>query len=124
MRATFIEAFGFTEWVSEFLSDEALADLQVLLLMATPDAGDVIPGCGGLRKIRVADSRRAKGKRGGIRVIYLYVPEAKWFLLIDAYNKDEKDDLTADEKGLLAQLASQFKQEAIAATSQGRRKTR
>ena len=47
--------------------------------MADPEKGDVIKGCGGLRKVRVADPKRKKGKRRGARIIYLHVPEARWF---------------------------------------------
>ena len=48
-------------------------------LMNDPESGAVMPGCGGLRKIRIADPGRGKGKRGGARVIYLHVPEASVF---------------------------------------------
>jgi hypothetical protein len=90
-------------------------------LMDNPDRGDVMPGCGGLRKIRTADPRRGKGKRGGARVIYLYVPEAKWFFMLDAYDKDEQDDLTAAEKKVLSGLARELKQQAKAAAEHPRR---
>jgi mRNA-degrading endonuclease RelE of RelBE toxin-antitoxin system len=40
--------------------------------MLNPEAGDTIPGTGGLRKVRFADERRGKGKRGGLRVIYYW----------------------------------------------------
>jgi hypothetical protein len=46
-----------------------ISQLQVAL-MANPEAGDLIEGTGGLRKLRFGDSRRSKGKRGGLRVIY------------------------------------------------------
>lgn len=108
MRAIFIESIEFTAWIASSLPDETYAALQ-LDLMENPDAGDVMPGCGGLRKIRVSDPRRGKGKRGGARVIYLYVPEVKQFYMLDAYGKDEKDDLIADEKKQLAKLAHALK---------------
>ena len=114
MKATFVETTEFTRSISGSLPDEAYAALQQVL-MANPDAGAVMAGCGGLRKIRAADARRGKGKRGGARVIYLYVPIAKRFYMLDIYGKDEKDDLSADEKKLLRRLADQLKREAIAA---------
>ena len=83
--------------------------------MSNPQKGTVLRGCGGLRKVRIADPRRSKGKRGGARVIYLYVPEAKWFFLLDVYGKDEKEDLTAHEKADLRKLAAELKQQAAAA---------
>ena len=115
MKKVFIESGEFTKWVRRYLDDDAYAAFQQLLLEA-PDRGPVIPGCGSLRKIRLADSRRGKGKRGGARVIYLHVPEADWIFLLDIYSKAEKDDLAAEEKKLLRRLAEQFRSEAIAST--------
>lgn len=103
MKAVFIETSEFTEWVSEHLTDDLYSSLQQEL-MADPEKGDVIKGCGGLRKARVADPKRKKGKRGGARVIDLHVPEARWFYMLDIYGKDEKDDLPNDEKKLLSEL--------------------
>ncbi len=113
MKATFIETTGFTRAISDFLPDNAYAKFQQRLMM-NPDDGDVMPGCGGLRKARTADPKRGKGKRGGARVIYLHVPTAKRFYLLDIYGKDEKDDLSAGEKKQLRQLAEQLKKEATA----------
>jgi hypothetical protein len=112
MKATFIETTGFTKAVSDFLPDHGYARLQQRLMM-NPDEGNVIPGCGGLRKVRTADVRRGKGKRGGARVIFLHVSAAKRFYMLDIYGKDEKDDLSAAEKKQLRQLAEQLKKEAI-----------
>jgi hypothetical protein len=97
MKKTFVETAEFTAWVKEYLSDEALVAVQRKLLN-DPDAGAVMPGCGGLRKLRVADPRRGKGKRGGTRVIYLHLEEENQIHLITVYAKVQKDDLSADEK--------------------------
>jgi hypothetical protein len=120
MKAAFIESSGFTVWVSDHLSDSEYEWLQQLL-MDNPDAGDVMPGCGGLRKVRTPDPKRGKGKRGGARVIYLHVPVAKRFYMLDVYGKDEKDDLTPQEKKLLRELADELKQEATAACQRSRK---
>ena len=114
MKAVFVESSEFTGWVSDYLPDDAYAALQKEL-MENPQKGNAMPGCGGLRKVRIADPKRGKGKRGGARVIYLYVPEAKWFFLLDIYGKDEKDDLTAGEKKELRMLVTELKQQARAA---------
>lgn len=90
------------------------------MLIRDPVAGDVMKGCGGLRKIRVADRRRGKGKRGGARVIYLHVPAADWVLLLDIYGKD---DLSAEERKVLKQLAEDFKAEAARAAARGKGET-
>jgi len=65
----FIEAPAFTQLLADYLGDDDYRALQ-LHLARNPEAGDVIPGTGGFRKLRWADRRRGKGKRGGLRVIY------------------------------------------------------
>src|SRR5690348_3527472 len=76
MTLTFVETTVFSRrWKERFDDDEALRSLQNLLL-ADPRRGDPIPGCGILRKLRFGEPGRGKGKRGGVRVIYLHTPEA------------------------------------------------
>ena len=123
MKKTFIETSEFTDRVKDYMSDEALADFQRALL-DDPATGSVIRGCGGLRKLRVADPRRSKGKRGGARVIYLRIAEADVIFLMDVYDKGEKADLSADQKKVLRDLAQSFKRAAIqsaTATDRGKR---
>jgi hypothetical protein len=74
-----------------------------------------MPGCGGLRKLRIPDPKRRKGKRGGARVIYLHIPEVNQFVMLDIYGKDEKDDLTAAEKKVLRELAREYKRRVVEA---------
>lgn len=69
----FIEAPAFSHYLSDYMSDEQLRNLQTFL-MAKPMAGDVIQGTGGFRKLRWSDERRRKGKRGGLRIIYYLFP--------------------------------------------------
>lgn len=64
---SFIETRLFTKLVLEYLSDDEYSSLQKALTR-NPDAGSVIPGSGGVRKLRWAAPGR--GKRGGYRVIY------------------------------------------------------
>lgn len=96
-----------------FRSDEAYAAAQERLA-GNPEDGDAMPGCGGVRKARLPDSRRNKGKRGGLRLIYLQVPEIRVMVLLDVYDKDEKDDLTAAEKKSICRLAAEIKRELSA----------
>ena len=107
----FIESTSFTKRIPDYISDEAYRELQSRLT-SNPFAGQVMPGCAGLRKIRHGDPRRGKGRRGGIRIIYLHLPELSWIFLLDIYGKDEKDDLTVEEKKVLAGLAGKIKEEA------------
>ena len=111
MKLSFVEALDFTEVVYEYFgSDDQFAAFQESLL-ANPERGDVMPGCGGLRKTRWRDTRRGKGARGGLRVIYLHVPDVQRVLLLDVYDKEEADDLTPVEKRLLASLAQAYREE-------------
>lgn len=121
MKAVFVEMTEFTEWVSEYLPDEAYARLQQEL-MDNPNKGTPIPGCGGLRKVRTTDPKRGKGKRGGARVIYLYVADVKWFYLIDIYDKDEKVDLSTTEKKKLTRLIIELKKHAKTAVNRRSRR--
>jgi hypothetical protein len=72
--------------------------------LANPEAGDVIEGTGGLRKLRQADPRRGKGKRGGLRVIYFWWQCGRQFWLFTLYDKDELDDLSARDRKALRDL--------------------
>jgi hypothetical protein len=97
LKATFVELPAFERLRSDYLSDEEFAVLQQSLL-ARPDAGDVMPGTGGLRKLRFADSRRRKGTRGGLRVIYFHWLAGRQFWLFTLYDKDEVSDLTTVQR--------------------------
>lgn len=72
-------------------------------LMRHPEARVVIPGTGGLRKLRWADHVRKKGKRGGLCVIYFWRISARQFWLFSIYDKDEVSDLTAEQRKILRQ---------------------
>jgi hypothetical protein len=118
MMRTFVESRGFTGCLGEFLGDEGYRRFQ-RELASNPDKGDVMPGCGGLRKVRVGDESRGKGKRGGARVVYLDIPGAGRIDLIAIYGKDEQDDLTPQQKKVLAALAKKAKAEAVATARRG-----
>lgn len=109
MELVFIELAGFTQALPDYLGDDRnYQDLQQALLQ-NPMAGVVMKGCGGLRKIRWKDSRRGKGKRGGIRVLYLHLPEFEKLAFLDIYDKDEKEDLTASQRAYLSQIAESIR---------------
>jgi hypothetical protein len=79
-------------------------------LLQNPQNGDVIPGLGGIRKTRLKSS--GKGKRGGFRVDYLDIPKVEIIHLIIIYPKNVKEDLSPEEKTILAKLAKMLKEEA------------
>jgi len=95
----FIETPTFSEDREEHFSDEAFAAFQQLLA-DRPDAGDVIPGGSGLRKIRIALPGR--GKRGGGRVIYFWQTAESQILLVAVFAKNVKVDLTPRQLKTLA----------------------
>ncbi|SDP39281.1 hypothetical protein SAMN04488595_108106 [Ralstonia sp. 25mfcol4.1] len=103
MYATFVELPPFERCRAAYLDDDAFRRLQALLL-THPHAGDVIPGTGGLRKVRFVDGWRQKGKRGGLRVIYYYWLGGAQFWLFTVYNKDTADDMTQRQRQQLAAM--------------------
>ncbi len=96
----FIEAPAFTRHVHEYLDDEAYRKLQERLA-ADPSAGEVMPGTGGFRKMRWADPRRGKGRRGGLRIIYFHFESEQQIWMMTLYGKNEAADLTPSEKKAL-----------------------
>ena len=79
-------------------------------IAANPIAAPVIPGTGGIRKMRWSGSGR--GKRGGIRTIYFYHADPGAIYLLTAYTKSSRDDLSADDKKAWARVVKAIKQEA------------
>jgi hypothetical protein len=108
----FVEAPTFTAMVRDYLEDDESRALQ-LFLAGDPEAGDVMPGTGGFRKLRWADRRRGKGKRGGLRVIYYYLSADAQIWLMTLYDKDEMADLSgAEKRALKAALEAELAQRA------------
>ncbi len=100
MRAVFVELPAFERHRADYLDDDAFRELE-RLLMKDPVAGDLIPDTGGLRKLRFADARRGKGKRGGLRVICYWWDAGFQFWLFTLYDKDEMADLTPQQRKAL-----------------------
>ncbi len=108
MKIGFREEIKFSQVrESLFGGDEGFRKFQDALA-SNPQAGNVIQGTGGARKIRWNDPVRGKGKRSGIRIIYAYFEEAALILLIFAYNKNT-DDMTADGKRDVRASVENFK---------------
>lgn len=109
MTRTFKEVPMFTrKWKELGLTDENLRDLQNILL-ENPKAGDAIQGTGGIRKIRIPIE--GKGKRGGGRVIYVDIELKETIYFINVYAKNEKDDLTDEEKKAFKAVVKILKEE-------------
>jgi mRNA-degrading endonuclease RelE of RelBE toxin-antitoxin system len=99
------ETSVFTRRIHKILDEDSYRLLQ-LHLLHVPDSGDIIQGSGGIRKIRWAPT--GSGKRGGARIIYYWAVDADTVLMLFAFQKNERADLTP---GQLKQLASVVKEE-------------
>lgn len=89
---SFIETALFTRLVGEYLSDDEYRELQAAIA-ANPEAGPVIPGSGGVRKLRWA--LRGRGKRGGLRVIYYVRSKHGLIWLLTLYPKSVAENIPA-----------------------------
>jgi hypothetical protein len=107
---TFVETEVFTRRVLRLDLEDAMPQLQHELA-ANPEAGDVEPGTGGLRKVRIPDSSRGKGKRSGARVHYLWLPHRGVIYLVFVYSKDEAETLTGDQRKALRSIVEGIKRE-------------
>ena len=103
VKAVFVELPPFEHYRAEYLDDDGFQRLQ-RLLMLNSEAGPLIPGTGGLRKLRFGDERRGKGKRGGLRVIYYWWDVGLQFWLFTIYDKDEMADLSKSQREMLKQM--------------------
>jgi hypothetical protein len=99
----FIESSVFERVLPAYLDDDEYSDLQQFL-MQSPEAGELVPGSGGVRKVRW--SRPATGKRGGLRIIYFirYRPNEFWMLTL--YAKAKRKNVPAH---ILKQLLEAFR---------------
>jgi hypothetical protein len=95
-----IETPIFTRKIKGILSDYEYSALQWTLVI-NPEAGQLIPGGHGLRKLRWAVS--GKGKRGGLRVIYYWYCRGELIYMLLAYKKSEQEDLTSEQLKILVE---------------------
>jgi hypothetical protein len=86
----FVETSVFSAQRDDWLSDEEFRGLQSYLI-EHPDAGDIIRGTGGIRKVRWA--AKGKGKSGGVRVIYYWAKAPSHVYLLTLYGKSERADI-------------------------------
>lgn len=100
-----IELLGYRRRADELLTQEE-QEAVIDLVAYEPACGDVIPGTGGLRKVRIG--RGGHGRRGGARVVYYFHNTDRPILLLAIYAKNEKADLTAAEKKQFTTLVKEI----------------
>lgn len=105
LMITVAETAPFQRKINGLLSDEERSDL-IAYLAEHPNAGVLMQGTGGIRKLRWA--RQGSGKSGGIRVIYYFHSEMMPLYLLAAFGKNEKANLSAEEKQLLAKAVKEL----------------
>ncbi len=98
---TIAETSEYARRAGKLLSENERTEL-IYYLAGRPEAGVVMEGTGGVRKLRWA--REGRGKSGGVRVIYFYYNDGMPLYLLTVYGKNEKDNLSAAERNELAKL--------------------
>jgi hypothetical protein len=106
---TVAETRVFSEDIGAMMS-EAERDAVIVSIAAEPDGGDLIPGAGGLRKRRIALAGR--GKSGGARVITLYLGDRFPVYAVFVYAKNERSDLSPQQRKALSQVVETIKAQA------------
>ena len=102
---TFIESAVFERVCALYLDDDEYAELQQFM-MERPEAGNLVPGSGGVRKLRW--KRKGMGKRGGLRVIYYVRHRPNEFWMLNLYAKAKQENVPAH---VLKQLKETFEHE-------------
>ncbi len=95
------------DWVDLGLGEPDLEALE-RLLMDRPEVGVVMPGTGGLRKVRFAPSKGNKGKSSSERVCYALFPRPGLVLMVTVFGKDDKDNLTAAERNAVKTMLTRY----------------
>lgn len=110
----FIESRAFTARLHQLAGDSAGGLLHVIQqdLLANPDRGAMVPGLGGVRKARLANPARGKGKRGGYRYLYLYLEKRQHIHLLILLDKNEQEDASAEQRRQIREWVARIKREA------------
>jgi hypothetical protein len=107
----YIESGAFTSRLHRLAGAAALEVLSSIQadLIKDPARGDMVQGLGGIRKARCSNPARGKGKRGGFRYLFLYIENRNQIHLLYLLDKDEQEDLSADERRVLRAWVSDIK---------------
>lgn len=102
----FVETVVFTGLITDLAADDEYAAFQVALA-EHPEAGALMAGCGGVRKVRMAIGNR--GKSGGARVLYLHLPNHERIYLLYVFTKGDAANLSSEGKKALRERAQAIK---------------
>jgi len=105
---SFIETAVFIKHIARKASLDIRDEIQEELF-ENPLRGAVVQGAGGVRKARIGDAQSNRGKRGSFRYLYLYLEHRGRIYLLYLYGKNEQDDLTAEQKKELKEIADLIK---------------
>jgi hypothetical protein len=110
MRLSFIQLTAFrVNWKRLGLTDADMRALEIAIL-ENPAGPPIMSGTGGLRKIRFSGESSASGKSGGARVCYVYFRQFELVYFCAVFPKNEKANLSKEEKNAYRQLMIQFEQ--------------
>ena len=106
----FIESRPFTRRLYQLrgAADELLRAIHGEL-MKEPGRDDMVPGLGGVRKARIANPGRSKGKRGGYRYLYLYLEKRQHIHLLILLDKNEQEDATEEQRKQMREWVTEIK---------------
>lgn len=106
-----IQTKSFSKNIDKFLSERKLLEEDFVSLKKSlvqdPEQGDLIPGTGGVRKVRLKSS--TKGKRGSFRICYFDNPRREELFLMQIYTKNEKENISSEEKKILKEFSEMIK---------------
>ena len=110
----FIESVPFTRKLHRCAGENADAVLRAIQedLQKRPDRGAMVPGLGGVRKARMANPDRGKGKRGGFRYLYLYLERRQHVHLLILLDKNEQEDLGEEQRTQVRRWVEDLKRDS------------
>jgi hypothetical protein len=109
MIRIFVQSRVFSQRMHVIGNDRTLELIEHAILL-NPLSGDVIQGCGGVRKFRIANQNIGKGKRGGLRVLFLDLPQRGITYLLYIYGKGDAEDITTEQKKQIMSLVRIIKE--------------
>lgn len=110
----FIESRPFTKKLHQLAGDSADEVLRAVQedLERRPDRGAMVPGLGGVRKARISNPSRGKGKRGGYRYLYLYLEKRQHIHLLLLLDKNEQEGASEDQRRQIREWVAHIKRQS------------